>query len=103
MTVRSVEEAYARGLTTGIHRTKGRGNRLLILHMAGPDGMIPECLRVWIRSDKTIQSEDYHHVSVLSIFITVFPTLKISLSNWIIVVEIPMCRVEYMPKNVILI
>ena len=63
LTVRSVEEASEKGLTTGIHRTKGRGNRLLILHLLGPDGLIPECMRVWIRSNKTIQSEDYHHVS----------------------------------------
>ena len=62
LTVRSVQEASDRGLTTGIHRTKGRGNRLLILHMLGPDGLIPECERIWIRSDKTIQTEDYHHV-----------------------------------------
>ena len=62
LTVKSVQEALDKGLSTGIHRTKGRGNRLLILHMLGPDGLIPECLRVWIRSDKTIQSEDYHHV-----------------------------------------
>ena len=62
LTVRSVQEALDRGLTTGIHRTKGRGNRLLILHMLGPDGLIPECERIWIRSDKTIQTEDYHHV-----------------------------------------
>ena len=61
--VRSVQEAQDKGLTTGIHRTKGRGNRLLILHMVGPDGLIPECLRVWIRSNKTIQCEDYHNVS----------------------------------------
>ena len=67
LTVRSVQEAQDKGLTTGIHRTKGRGNRLLILHMVGPDGLIPECLRVWIRSNRTIQCEDYHNVSMYNI------------------------------------
>ena len=62
LTIKSVQEAIDKGLTTGIHRTKGRGNRLLILHLVGPDGLIPECLRVWIRSSKTPQSDDYHQV-----------------------------------------
>ena len=78
LTVRSVEEAAEKGLTTGIHRTKSRGNRLLILHMAGPDGMIPECLRVWIRSDKTIQSEDYHHVSKIRFWNATTYSVKIN-------------------------
>ena len=63
MTVKSAKEAEERSLSTGIKRISGRGNRLLILHMIGPDGPIPECLRVWIRSDKTVLSEDYHNVS----------------------------------------
>ena len=63
MTVKSAKEAEERSLSTGIKRISGRGNRLLILHMIGPDGPIPECLRVWIRSDKTVLTEDYHNVS----------------------------------------
>ena len=65
LTVRSSKEAEERSLSTGIKRISGRGNRLLILHMIGPEGPIPECLRVWIRSDKTVMSDDYHNVCTI--------------------------------------
>lgn len=63
-TIRSAGEASQLGLTTGLKWNSGRGNRLLILHMIGPDGLIPELERIWIRSDRKIQSDDYHNVRI---------------------------------------
>ena len=60
-TILSAKDAEARGLTTGLKWNAGRGNRLLIIHMIGPDGFVNNALRVWIRTGNTPQSEDYHN------------------------------------------
>ena len=61
-TIKSANDAKEKGLSTGIKWHSGRGNRLLILHMIGPDGLIPEVEKIWIRtSNQTPQSDDYHH------------------------------------------
>ena len=62
--IQSAQQAEEIGLTTGLTWNSGRGNRLLILHMIGPDGLLKELERIWIRSDRKIQCEDYHNVSI---------------------------------------
>ena len=61
LTVQSAEDAKKKGLSSGLKWNPGRGNRLLILHLIGPDGLVPEMERIWIRKSGTIQSEDYHN------------------------------------------
>ena len=48
-------------LTTGLKWNSGRGNRLLILHLIGPDGLVTPMERIWIRKSGKIQCEDYHN------------------------------------------
>ena len=60
-TVESAQDAKDKDLSPGLKWNPSRGNRLLILHLIGPDGLVPEFERIWIRSAGTVQSEDYHH------------------------------------------
>lgn len=62
-TIKTPQQAKELGLSAGLKWNAGRGNRLLILHMIGPNGLIKELERIWIRSDRKIQCEDYHNVS----------------------------------------
>ena len=61
ITIRSAEDAKNKGLTSGLQWNAGRGNRLLILHMTSPDGLIKECERIWIHTKRKVQSDDYHN------------------------------------------
>jgi hypothetical protein len=61
LTVQSAEDAKKKGLSSGLKWNPGRGNRLLILHLIGPNGLVHEMERIWIRKAGTIQSEDYHN------------------------------------------
>ena len=60
-TIKSAEDAKNRGLTSGLQWNAGRGNRLLILHMTSPDGLIKECEKIWIHTNRKVQSDDYHN------------------------------------------
>jgi hypothetical protein len=60
-TILSAEDGKAKGYSSGLQWNAGRGNRLLILHMIGPDGLVEELERVYIRTDKEVQSDDYHN------------------------------------------
>ena len=57
----SAQDAKSKGKSSGIQWNAGRGNRLLILHMIGPDGLVEKLERVYIRTDKKVQSDDYHN------------------------------------------
>ena len=59
-TIKSAEDAKDKGLSTGLKWNPGRGNRLLILHMIGSDGLIPEAEKIWIHTNRKVQSDDYH-------------------------------------------
>ena len=61
LTIQSAEDAKQKGLSPGLKWNAGRGNRLLILHLIGPNGLVPEMERIWIRKAGTVQSEDYHN------------------------------------------
>ena len=60
-TILSAEKAKELGYTSGLKWNAGRGNRLLILHMIGPDGLIKDLERVYIRTNRKVQSDDYHN------------------------------------------
>ena len=61
--IHSIWDAEDRGLSCGIKRPTGHGNRLLILAMIGDNGLVKDSLKIWIRIDKNKRplSMDYHH------------------------------------------
>ena len=72
-TVKSAEDAKERGLTLGIKWNSGdRGNRLLVLHMIGPNGLLRNWERIWIHKNGTVQSEDYHNDITFETFLDWF-------------------------------
>ena len=60
-TIESADDARAKGLLTGLKWNPSRGNRLLILGMIGPEGVVHETTKIWIRSDRKVMTEDYHN------------------------------------------
>ena len=54
-------DAKAKNLSPGLQWNASRGNRRLILHMIGPDGLVEKLERVYIRTDRKVQSDDYHN------------------------------------------
>ena len=72
-TVKSAQDAEERGLSPGIKWNAGdRGNRLLVLHMIGPNGLLRNWERIWIHKKGTIQSEDYHNDITFETFLEWF-------------------------------
>ena len=59
--IRSAAEAKSLNLSTGIKWNASRGNRLLILHMIGDNGLVHDMGRIWIHTSRTVQSDDYHN------------------------------------------
>ena len=60
-TILSAQDAKDRQLSTGLKWNPGRGNRLLILHIIGPDGFLKHLKKIWIRKTGKILSDDYHN------------------------------------------
>ena len=60
ITVHSADQAKAADLSASVKWNPGRGNRILILHIIGPDGLLKQHKRVWIHSNRKIVSDDYH-------------------------------------------
>ena len=60
ITLESADQAKAADLSTSLRWNPGRGNRILILGIIGPDGLLKKHLRVWIHSNRKIVSDDYH-------------------------------------------
>lgn len=72
-TVKSAQDAEERNLSPGIKWNAGdRGNRLLVLHMIGPNGLLRNWERIWIHKKGTIQSEDYHNDITFETFLEWF-------------------------------
>ena len=72
-TVKSAQDAEERNLSPGIKWNAGdRGNRLLVLHMIGPNGLLRNWERIWIHKNGTIQSEDYHNDITFETFLEWF-------------------------------
>lgn len=55
-TVKTPEDAFLRGLTTGLKQPSGRGARLIVTHIGNEDGFVDGCLSVF----KGTKSGDYH-------------------------------------------
>ena len=73
LTVKSAQDAADRGLSSGIKWNAGdRGNRLLVLHMIGPNGLLKNWERIWIHKKGEIQSEDYHNDITFETFLEWF-------------------------------
>ena len=60
-TVLSAKDANERELSTGYKWNCGRGNRLLVLHIIGPDGFLKHLKKIWIRKSGKILCDDYHN------------------------------------------
>ena len=71
-TVLSAQDAKDRNLSTGLKWNAGRGNRILVLHMIGPNGLLKKFERVWIRKSGKIQCDDYHNDIDFETFLTWF-------------------------------
>ena len=60
-TVKSAADAEERGLTTGVKRPAGKGQRLIMMAMGGINGFVKPSVKLWKRSAKDgVMSEDYH-------------------------------------------
>ena len=61
LTVLSVKDAMEKELSTGLKWNCGRGNRLLVLYIIGPDGFLKDVKKIWICKKGKILCDDYHN------------------------------------------
>ena len=59
LTVLSVKDAMEKELSTGLKWNCGRGNRLLVLHIIGPDGFLKDVKKIWICKKGKILCDEY--------------------------------------------